>query len=84
MEQLPQMRENVADVKKVIKEYYLEFAARTYITAFSSGIGLRVLSHEVAEKTEREFHETGKVDIYIYIYIFFFFNSINLFCHFVL
>lgn len=37
--------------------YYFERSARTYITALSSGIPLRVASDEVAEKTARQWEE---------------------------
>ena len=37
--------------------FYFERAAETYIRALSTGQKLRVLSHEIAEKTARELED---------------------------
>merc|ERR1719189_2822271 len=42
--------------------YYLEKAARTYITALSTGLPLKVVSPEVAEKTAQQWEAAN--DIY--------------------
>jgi ribulose-5-phosphate 4-epimerase/fuculose-1-phosphate aldolase len=40
--------------------YYFERACRTYITALSSGIPLRIASDAVAEKTARQWEDYGE------------------------
>ncbi len=49
--------DNVADTFNRL--YYFERAAMTYIHALQTGKKLRVLSHEIAEKTARELDEYG-------------------------
>ena len=53
--------ENVAETFNRL--YYFEKACETYIRALQTGQPLRVLSHEIAEKTARELEEYPEQDI---------------------